>query len=363
LSRESAYYLRPPALRTAACAWLAFFLPLCPRPFRSCQAPEHAALTLAGPGPWRSALWTCGHVLLVLGVVREDITGEYDRAGELLEAALRMDEACDGRRSANYASTLHSLANVRREQQRHEEAARLYAEALEIYAECVGRQTVTYADTLHSMGIVRDTQQRHAEALQLKSEALEIYEACAGRQSAQCAGALNGLACSHLKLGQHDEALALVEEALHIYEALGLRQSADCGCALGTKGAVWLKQERQYDEALELVDECLHILESHGHRQSCNYAEGLNDKGEVRLAQRRYAEALQLFEEAQHANTASGGNDSDWLGATICDNIRLAQQRQSGESSPAGRRRTALSVAASAAAVLGAALAFKATKR
>ncbi|MGB0132339.1 protein kinase domain-containing protein [Dokdonella sp.] len=246
----------------------------------------------------------------VLGTAYRYI-GESIRAAELLEqaSALYLDPRVDQPMSA--ANALSSLAVVYSNNDYPVSKAEGAAlEALRLREQFAEPDSLPVADALNSLAIVRQNQDRLDEAEALLLRSLAIRERLTGKESRQVAANLHNLARNEYLSGEDmDKSIAYFERALELKRRLGGEldpdfetTQSDLGKALRDSG----KRERAYDvlsKNLALARE-IHGEESEYVAGAHNeYAYLLHDMG-------RFKEAADEYRASIAIRTRLGNDDS-----------------------------------------------------
>jgi tetratricopeptide (TPR) repeat protein len=111
------------------------------------------------------------------------------------------------------AASLTNLAELYREQGRHDEAEPLYQRALTIQARLLGDEHPATATVLNDLGSLYTAQRRYAEAEPFFRRALTIREKTLGPDHPYVATTLENLGGLYLALGRHTEAEPLLRRA------------------------------------------------------------------------------------------------------------------------------------------------------
>jgi serine/threonine protein kinase/tetratricopeptide (TPR) repeat protein len=276
-----------------------------------------------------------GRITHTMGKVYGNI-GDYDRAAQLLEEALRVREQLHGPNHIEVAETVNSLGGIALTRGEIAAADRHFARALSIaeraeprdpaivtrgltglagvrtregrYAEAEslyvlaravsGRtESSTAADLALGLATVYYYQNRLAEAEPLFREHLQIEERTLGADHPRVAGTLSNLGGVYFDLGRYEEALPLYERARVIYENTFGESHPDLAIILTNIAEVhW--QQRRYRQAERLFRRALEMTRGVTAEASPPRATTLNGLAGVLRDQQRYEEAEPLYREA-----------------------------------------------------------------
>jgi tetratricopeptide (TPR) repeat protein len=186
---------------------------------RSTQALIREVEEAAGSVPDAAAGWDCrtalGRAQHMAGSYM-DIRGQYDRAIELFERALRIEEATLGEMHAQTALTIMSMGTSYGKKGQYDRAIELYERALRIEEATLGEMHAQTALTIINMGTSYGNKGQYDRAIELYERALRIQEATLGEMHAQTAGTIMSMGAPYSEKGQYDLAIAATERALRI---------------------------------------------------------------------------------------------------------------------------------------------------
>jgi hypothetical protein len=144
---------------------------------RSDQALVREVEEAAGSAADAAAGWDCR---AALGSVQQSSgsymfgEGQYDRAIELFERALRIQEATLGEMHADTAGTIMSMGVSYSEKRQYDQAIELYERALRIQKATLGEMHASTAATISSMGVSYSKKGQHDRAIAETERALRI---------------------------------------------------------------------------------------------------------------------------------------------------------------------------------------------
>jgi len=224
--------------------------------------------------------------------------GVNQKAVPLLEQALRI------RRQINappemIAANLLNLGDAERGMGNRATAGACYEEALGLYVRLYGRRHESVADVLVSQArLALENNGQLGFAKSRFTEALSIYQEVLGPENLEVGSTLSDLAGLAIWQDDLDAAEKYQKEALRIYKAQGLeRTHPDHASALGALGQIYLRRGN-LEEADKLISQALEAQIVAFGRDSSKVADLLETQGRVREGQKRYAEAINLVQQA-----------------------------------------------------------------
>jgi tetratricopeptide (TPR) repeat protein len=242
-----------------------------------------------------------------------DSSGQYDRAIELREHALRIKIATLGEMHASTAVTISNIGKSYSKKGQEDRAIELLERALRIQMATLGEMHAETAITFSSMGSSYSKKGQEDRAIEFFQRALRIEMAQLGEMHAKTAETICNMGTSYSKKGQEDRAIELYERALRIDMAtLGEMHAstAETICNMGTS----YSKKGQEDRAIELHERALRIKvttfgEMHASTAEtiCNMGTSYSKKGQEDRAIEFYQRALRIkvFTLGEmHASTA-----------------------------------------------------------
>lgn len=191
-----------------------------------------------------------------------DLGLAHARAGELAEAVAAHQEALDTRRrllgseDPEVAESLSNLAEMFTQQGKIEEAELLVREALEIRQKRFGSKSLEAADSLRSLSILLGDKGRWAEAEEMARKVLEIRRKQLGPEHQLVATSLTDVAWAAGGAGKLEEAESLEREALAMRSKLLTEEHPDVAKSLYLIGDR-LRQRNKLNEASAFLNEAL----------------------------------------------------------------------------------------------------------
>jgi tetratricopeptide (TPR) repeat protein len=162
-----------------------------------------------------------------------------------------------------------------------------------LIAACCSPLALKASDTVEHM----IAQGRYAQALPALEEARETAES-AGRRDAEVAILLNNLGSVYYELGRHRDARNLFERSLVMWRDLGETDTTAVTRTLNNLGAVYLKLHL-LQKAEETLTQASALEEKlSGNRDDVRVARAWASLGQVYQAERRWADAENLFRKA-----------------------------------------------------------------
>jgi tetratricopeptide (TPR) repeat protein len=245
---------------------------------------------------WQMELVEGAHLLNSVGVYLA-ARGDYQEAQEYLEKAVVLSRNTVGDEHPGTAMTLHNLANIYRNQGKHDQAMVLHKQAYTIWRKILGEHHPDIAMSLHSQAIVYADQGEYDQAVVLYKQALAIRRKVLGEDHPETAATLNNLATVYHAQGNFEEALNTQNQALAIQRHVLDEHHPEIAASLHGLALTHQEQahyavaESLYKQALAIYSETLG--ESHPDTARC-----LANLGGLYRTQKRYQEAVPLFEKA-----------------------------------------------------------------
>jgi CHAT domain-containing protein len=239
-----------------------------------------------------------------------DKSGKYAEAETWANKALDLAQTESGADSTAYATSLHNLAWIYKEQARYAEAEPLMKRALAIREKALGPDHPNVAQSLNDLAILYFDQGRYAEAEPLQKRALAIDEKTLRPDDYILATDLDNLALIYEVQGRFTEAEPLMKRALAIREkALG-PDNPDVATGLNNLANLYTDQ-RRYAEAEPLMKRALAIDEETFGPENPIVALGLTNLSILYSNQHRYDDELFLIVRAADitAHRAAGSKE------------------------------------------------------
>ena len=226
------------------------------------------------------------HFLNFTGMIKM-ITGEYEKALEYYETALKIDENSND--LSGKASDLNNIGTIYMTWGRYDPALEQYTEALNI-AEQLGDLNGK-ATNLNNIGRIHEIKGEFNLALERYNEAIRISEKIG--DLGQKSTLLNNIGMIFGAHGDFEAALKQYEEALLIADQLGDLYGKII--LLNNIGRVY-DEQKNYDEALNRYQESLLIAEQLGDR--AKKAGCLNNVGSIYKALGKFDLAIENYKKA-----------------------------------------------------------------
>ena len=292
------------------------------------------AIAQAGPREEAVALFQQG--------IENQNKGDYKRAAEFYERALKPAERAFGPDHPNVGTLLNNLANVYLQQGRYGEAESVLKRALAIAERTLGPDKPELVTSLTNLAILCVYQGRYAEAEPLFKRALAIREKALGSDHPDIAGSLDNLANLYYEQGRTVEAEALYKRALAIQEKSLGPDHRDVAVSLNNLGNVYKRQGR-YGEAEPLLRRALAIREKALGPDHPDVAVGLGNLAGLYKGQGRYAEAEALFKRALAIMEKALGPDHPDVASSLANlAVIYNDQGRTAEAEPLYKRALAI---------------------
>ena len=238
-------------------------------------------------------------MLLLVGRIYREL-GVYDRAQPLLERAMALRSAGQGRNSTAVADAMAELARLWQEKGRPEEAERLHRDVLAIRRSGRRPDYAEVGKTLRDLASVLASRGKHDEAEKLQREALALHEASYGAEHAEIASDLEGLQSILRVRGRSTEAIPIARRTLDMRMKLLGPDHLETATAMNNLAILLYEKwelpeaERLYRQVLEFDLRRLGEVHPNTATVTNNLAFVLRDRGQYDEAERLYRSALDL---------------------------------------------------------------------
>ncbi len=269
------------------------------------------------------------HFLNFTGMIKM-ITGEYDKALEYYETALKIDE--DTNDISGKASDLNNIGTIYMTLGRYDSAMEQYNEASKI-AEQLGDLNGK-ATNLNNIGRIHEIKGEFNLALERYNEAISITEKIG--DLGQKSTLLNNIGMIHGAHGDYETALKKYEEAIQITDQLGDLYGKII--LLNNIGRVY-DEQKDYDTALNSYKESLLIAEQLGDRAKT--AGCLNNVGSIHKALGQFDQAIENYKKALNIEEKLG---DPLMKAIYLNNIAMINEIQEDNDSALKNYEAALSI-------------------
>ncbi len=236
--------------------------------------------------------------------------GLYERSQSLLERALGVREALDGRRTLEAAATMSRLAETLRDRSKPTDAEPLVRDALEIRRALAGPRDPLVARSLNALGTVQQALGRQDQALQSYEEALGILRERGQIQSAEAGSVYHNIANVYRDRQDYDKGVPAAREALRIRRAVLGADAPQVAASVTTLGQL-LDNHGKDAEAEVLLREARDRREKIFGPDHPMATQAANNLASVIHDQGRYAEAEPLYRQALEKNRARLGDHFD----------------------------------------------------
>ncbi len=223
--------------------------------------------------------------------------GEYSKAAPLYERALRIREDVLGPNHLDVASSLDKLAALRYSDGGYTEAEKMYERALRIREHILGPEHSDVAESLHGLANLYRDLGRLAQAERLHLRALETRRSLLGEEHPDVAASLDNLANLHRARGDYSQAAPLHVRALEIREKVFGRGHPYVAASLNNLANL-RRAEGARAEAESLLLRALRILEVVLGPEHPDLAVSLTNLARLRRDQGAYEQAVSLYERA-----------------------------------------------------------------
>ena len=270
----------------------------------------------------------------VEATLRDSIGVVYSQMGDLRDAELMLERALLLRRAAlgeehrSYAESLHNLACVYLQQQRHDLAESSFKRVIELRERLVGADAPQTGASVNNLAIVYTETFRFDLAIAEYERALSILEKAGGPRSGDVGAVLSNLSRLHRWNEQFELAEQLGRRALDIRESALGPNRAEVATVLFNLGWALLEQGK-LDEAESMLNRArdiqVRVLDDR-HADVGDtlrlLADAYRERGRLEEAQETALRALDVVEQS-----GGGGKDSRGATLTVLGHIARDQNR------------------------------------
>ena len=187
--------------------------------------------------------------------------GRWSEAEPLVQKAVEIFNRATGTDSVETAMLLANLASVHMQQGRPERAEPLFRRARITYEKTLGGEHPQLAMVLSQEGLLLLEQNKQTLATAELKRAVDILRVSTGPESLDTSIAESNLALAYRKANKVNDAATLLTHALSVQDRLYTKPSRQLAITLTTLAACRSSQ-RRYDEAVALYDRAVHMFES-----------------------------------------------------------------------------------------------------
>jgi serine/threonine-protein kinase len=231
-----------------------------------------------------------------LGTIYEKLA-KFDRSDLLLAAALDGREKLFGKDSSPVAETLVSLALLRVDEGKYEEAEQFARRGLQMSERHLPRNHPQVAKADYALGKVLEARGRYAESIQALNEAARLQAAQDGAQP-DLAASLSELANTEFYAAHYDISEAINKRVLDMQRKIYGERHPQVADTLINLGAIQFQQgrypdsERYYRQALDIAQEWY----GNEHPET---ADAMTFVGQALTKQKRFAEAADMLKQSR----------------------------------------------------------------
>lgn len=254
--------------------------------------------------------------------------GRYEKAEALFKRALKISKQFQKDDLIRYGRSLNNLAELYSTLGFYVKAETLLKEALGIFQQVWGDRHPHLAFPIRNLAEVYFFQNRFSKAEPLYKRALSLRRELLGNKHLDFATSLDNLASIYIFQGRHNEAELLASEGLETRRSVLGNEHLDVADSLSTLGQIY-RLNGDYDEAENLLNESLRIRRSSLDENHPNIARGIHSLGSLRYSQNRYEEAISLIRHSLDILRFSLGESHLDVAETLSDlgNCYFAQKR------------------------------------
>ncbi|CAG7847829.1 SubName: Full=Uncharacterized protein {ECO:0000313/EMBL:CCA77866.1} [Serendipita indica DSM 11827] len=229
--------------------------------------------------------------LFNLGSIQH-LSGQYSEAVETLLEAVALSTALLGREHPQTLNALHALA-VCHEAQKNPDAQTIMQELYNTREKALGPKHPDTLTTLHQLAESCYSMGNHTQAEEFFKRELRIRRESDGPQGIKTITTIHWLACALYQQERYSEAEELFKEEAATRSARGLDAM---NAKLWVAAAIFFRQQESEEAEQLFRDYTTKSKENHPELHP-DVGDGLYWSGRSMLAQARYAEAVELFEE------------------------------------------------------------------
>ncbi|MFQ3589692.1 MAG: CHAT domain-containing tetratricopeptide repeat protein [Chloracidobacterium sp.] len=263
-----------------------------------------------------SARLTQGQAARTKGAQAEALrlSGKYDEAMKLAQAALALKEAAYGPENPFVADSIYTIAAIYYDRGDYAQAEAWYRRALAMREKTLGPEHHYVALTLNNLGLTLQKQGKFAEAEALYQRAIQIDEREIGQDSEELIPTLNNLASLYQERGQYLQAARLYQRTIAAWETLRGPDATDLAYSLNNLGALQVQQgdyvaaEGTFQRTLTIFEKALGPEHPNVAIICNNLAETFRNRGDYDRAEPLYQRGVTILEKAvgpQSPNVAS----------------------------------------------------------
>jgi len=223
--------------------------------------------------------------------------GETQKALELFERVVAMEELTSGERSLSMGATYIYLGRILLKLGDTDGALSYLREAVANFTDTLGSEHPQVATTLVIIGDVYSSRGNFNEALLEQQNALEIREESLGGDHALVAESYITVAKAQCDQGNFKEGMAKCRTALKIQESIIGDNNVEVIRLYSTIGAIFCL-EREYKKAIEFYNKALSMQEKLYGKKHQQIAETLTEIGNLKMKENEYAEAEMNHQKA-----------------------------------------------------------------
>ncbi|MDQ3013059.1 MAG: serine/threonine-protein kinase, partial [Acidobacteriota bacterium] len=257
--------------------------------------------------------------------------GLYDKAGALLEEAVRSKREIYGAEHAELAVSLHHLGAVKFDQGDYAPAGEHLRSALQMRRKLLGAEHPAVAETLNSLGQLLGKQAKYKESEAALRESLEMRRKLLGNQHRDTAESIHNYGWVLLQLGDYANCERYLREALAIHRQLFGNDHLLVAANLNTLGFA-REQLGSMEETEAIWREALEIRRRvHGtnHPEVAeslnNVAYAANQRGDIATSEALYRESLAIKRQVYGSNSGDVARSLANLGRVLMQQERFAE--------------------------------------
>lgn len=202
-----------------------------------------------------------------------------------------------GKKSAEYASLMNSIAIIYQDKGNYTKAVDYYGKSKSIYDKLNLRETTGYAALLNNLGIVTRNKGDLQRAIGFYTESKKIRDRLGLQKTAGYAELMNNAGVAFLEKGENANAMKGFNRSKETYEAIGLVKTAGYSSLMNNIALVH-KAEGKLDLALDFHLKSKTGLEELSLQQTATYANVLYNTAIVYEKLKRPKEARAYFQQA-----------------------------------------------------------------
>lgn len=195
--------------------------------------------------------------------------GNYEKALEYQQQALKIEQEFYGDRDPDLALTLNNIGTCYCGMNKFHEALKYFQKSLEIRQKFYGTEHFYIANNLSNIGLVFKRSGEYQDALEYFQRAFKITQKIYGNDHPYVARICNNIGTIYDKIGKYNQAQEYYERSLEIYQKTYSTEHPSLAISIVNVGGSYFGSGK-YQKALEYYQEALRMMQKiypNGHEQ------------------------------------------------------------------------------------------------